>query len=164
MTRHLLALVLIVSAVCAASLTAEPQGPPPATPTTAPQSPPLFIGGASPQIAIVAGHANRSEAGIGALLPWADRLWFVGYVAHKAGEGIGLYWLDESLTLHKHPASVVGTFTNRYIHNPSNQAFIGPYVIDTAGNVRVIDALKTFRLTSVMTHLTDQEHKSTCSR
>ena len=36
------------------------------------EAPPIFINGASPQIAVVAGHENRSEAGIGALLPWAE--------------------------------------------------------------------------------------------
>jgi hypothetical protein len=70
-----------------------------------------------------------------------------------------LYWLDEKMQMHKHPASVVGTFTNRYIHNPSNQAFIGPHVIDTKGNVRTIETLKDFRLTSVMDHLTDPKNK-----
>lgn len=120
---------------------------------------PIQSGKAFPQIAVVAGHENRSEAGIGALLPWADRLWFVAYVAHKSGEGTGLYWLDEKMVMHKHSASVVGTFTNRYIHNPTNQAFLGPHLIDTNGNVRTIEALKNFRLTSVMDHLTDPENK-----
>lgn len=121
--------------------------------------PPIQINGVFPNITVVAGHDNRSEAGIGALLPWADRLWFVAYVAHKRGEGTGLYWLDEKMQMHKHPASVVGTFTNRYIHNPTNQAFLGPHVIDTKGNVRTIEALKDFRLTSVMDHLTDPNNK-----
>lgn len=138
--------VLIATSACAGAPGTRDAGPP-------------FVGGSSPQIAVVAGHENRSEAGIGALLPWADRLWFVAYVAHKQGEGTGLYWLDESMRMHKHPASVVGTFTNRFIHNPSNQAFLGPHLIDTKGHVRTIDALKTFRLTSVMDHLTDPEHK-----
>jgi hypothetical protein len=57
------------------------------------------INGAFPQIAVVAGHENRNEAGIGALLPWADRLWFVAYVAHKRGEGTGLYCLDEKMQM-----------------------------------------------------------------
>ncbi len=123
------------------------------------EAPPIFVNGASPQIAVVAGHENRSEAGIGALLPWADRLWFVAYVAHIRGEGTGLYWLDEKMQMHKHPASVVGTFTNRYIHNSSNQAFLGPHVIDTKGNVRTIETIKNVRLTSTMTHLTDPKNK-----
>lgn len=123
------------------------------------EAPPIMVGGASPQIAVIAGHENRSEAGIGALLPWADRLWFVAYVAHIRGEGTGLYWLDEKMQMHKHPASVVGTFTNRYIHTPSNQAFLGPHVIDSKGNVRTIEAIKDKRLTATMTHLVDPKNK-----
>lgn len=122
-------------------------------------TPPIQIGGAFPQISVVAGPTNRSEAGIGALLPWADRLWFVSYVAHKQGEGTGLYWLDEHMEMHKHPASIVGTFTNRYIHNPTNVAFLGPHIISATGEVRTIDALKNYRLTSVMDHLTDPRNK-----
>ena len=52
------------------------------TPAQGPTAPPIQVGGAFPQISVVAGAANRSEAGVGALLPWADRLWFVAYVAH----------------------------------------------------------------------------------
>lgn len=63
------------------------------------------------------------------------------------------------MQMHKHPASVVGTFTNRYIHNPSNQAFLGPHVIDTKGNVRTIDAIRNARLTATIKHLTDPEDK-----
>jgi hypothetical protein len=48
----------------------------------------------------------RSEAGIGGLVPWADRPWFVGYVAHIAGAGLGLYEVDTRLTMRRHPASV----------------------------------------------------------
>ncbi len=50
------------------------------------EAPPVFIDGASLQIAIDTGHENRSEAGIGASLPRAYRLWFVAYVAHIRGE------------------------------------------------------------------------------
>jgi hypothetical protein len=80
-------------------------------------------------------------------------------VAHINGEGTGLFWVDEKMQLHKHPASVVGTFTNRYIHNPSNHAFLGPHVIDTKGNVRTIEALKGHRLTATMDHLTDPQNR-----
>src|SRR6185369_16913532 len=120
---------------------------------------PINIGGVFPDIAVVAGHNNRSEAGVGALLPWADRLWFVSYVAHASGEGTGLYWVDDKMQLYRHPSSVVGTFTNRYIHNPSDQAFLGPHVIDVKGGVRTIEALKGYRLTATIDHLTDPANK-----
>ncbi len=123
------------------------------------EAPPIQINGVFPNITTIAEYDNPTEAGIGALLPWANRLWFVSYVAHIKGEGTGLYWVDENMRMHKHPASVVGTFTNRYIHMPSSQAFIGPHVIDTKGNVRTIEAIKGVRLTSTMDHLTDPQNK-----
>ena len=38
----------------------------------------------------------RSECGIGALMPWAGRLWMITYVSHKSssGSGTGLYEID----------------------------------------------------------------------
>jgi hypothetical protein len=122
-------------------------------------APPIQVGNAFPNITTIAEYNAPTEAGIGALLPWANRLWFVSYVAHIRGEGTGLYWVDENMRMHKHPASVVGTFTNRYIHVPSSQAFLGPHVIDTKGNVRTIDAIKNVRLTSTIDHLTDPNNK-----
>jgi hypothetical protein len=125
------------------------------------KEPPIQVNGAFPSISVVAGHGDRSEAGIGALLPWANRLWLISYVAHIRGEDqrLGLFYLDEQMRMHKHPASVIGTFTNRYIHNPSDQAFIGPHAIDTKGNVRTIEALKNQRATATMTHLIDPQNK-----
>ena len=123
------------------------------------EAPPIQVNGVFPNITTIAEFNTPSEAGIGALLPWAGRLWFVSYVSHIRGEGTGLYWIDERMQLHKHPASVVGTFTNRYIHMPSGQAFLGPHVIDMKGNVRTIEAIKGHRLTSTMDHLTDPDNK-----
>jgi hypothetical protein len=59
----------------------------------------------------------------------------------------------------RRPESVVGTFTNRLVHSPSNQLFIGPHVIDADRNVRTIEPLCETRLCSTMVHLTDPEHK-----
>jgi len=80
---------------------------------------PFSISGVFPSLAVKAEyHPRRSETGIGALMPWADRLWFVTYVAHKqgTGDGTGLFFIDGALKLYKHPASVVGTYANRLIH------------------------------------------------
>jgi hypothetical protein len=123
------------------------------------EEPPVQINGVFPSLSVVAGSNNRSEAGIGAMLPWADRLWLVAYVSHIKGEGTGLYWIDEKMQMHKHPASVVGTFANRYIHNATDQAILGPHLIDTRGNVRTIEALKGHRLTATVDHLTDPQNK-----
>ncbi len=121
---------------------------------------PVNIKGVFPNLTIMAdGMGSRSEAGIGALVPWANKLWVVGYVAHIEGEGLGLYEIEEDMTMRWHPASVTGTFANRMVHWQSGQAFIGPHAIDEKGNVRTIEALKGFRLTATVRHLDDPENK-----
>jgi len=121
-----------------------------------------IISGVSPGLAVVAGHTPRSESGIGALMPWADRLWLVSYVAHKkeSGTGTGLFEVDEHLRMRKHPASVVGTYANRFVHRESNQLMIGPHLIDAAGNVRTVKALVDHRLAATMAHLTAPKSKA----
>jgi hypothetical protein len=101
------------------------------------------------------GTGSDSEAGIGALIPWADRLWAVGYVAHIRGSGLGLYEVSADMKWAKRPESVTGTYANRYIHWPSKQAFIGPYAISQSGEVRTIEGLVKHRLTATAAHLTD---------
>jgi hypothetical protein len=86
-------------------------------------------------------------------MPWANRLWAVSYVAHIKGSGLGLYEIDENMVMKKHPLSYTGTYANRYIHNPSHHAILGPYFIDTLGNVRIAHDLKKHRLTANMEHL-----------
>jgi hypothetical protein len=122
---------------------------------------PVHFSGVVPRLAMVADHSPRSEAGIGALMPWAGRLWAITYTAHKAatGSGTGLFTIDEDMQLHKHPASVVGTYANRFVHGPSDQLFIGPHAIDTQGNVRTIPALVDHRLAATTAHLGDPENK-----
>jgi hypothetical protein len=102
----------------------------------------------------------RSESGVGALMPWADVLWAVTYVSHKAktGSGTGLYEIDENLKIRQRHVSN-GTHANRLVHTQSNQVFIGPYAIDMAGNIRVIKDLLDYRLTATMTHLTDPANR-----
>jgi hypothetical protein len=119
---------------------------------------PIRVGNVFPHTTVIApGVGSTSETGIGAMIPWADRLWIVGYVAHIQGSGIGLYELREDMTFTRHPESVTGTFANRLVHWESKQVFIGPHAIDEKGNVRTIDALKTQRLTSTCRHLTSPE-------
>ena len=126
----------------------------------------MNISGVQPDLAVLADHEpRRSETGIGALMPWANRLWMVTYVAHTktTGAGTGLFWLDVDdegrITRTKHPESRVGTYANRIIHRESNQLFIGPHAIDTRGNVRTIDELVDTRLAATARHLSDPEHK-----
>ena len=122
----------------------------------------INIGGVFPHLSVKAGHyPKRSETGIGALMPWAERLWFVTYVSHKqgSGDGTGLFVIDDELTITKHPASVVGTYANRMIHRQTSQCIIGPHIIDTEGNVRTFESLVDIRLTATCEHLTEPERK-----
>jgi len=51
---------------------------------------PLNIGGVVPSLSVKADLTPvRSESGIGALMPWANKLWLVSYVSHKARSGSG---------------------------------------------------------------------------
>jgi hypothetical protein len=129
---------------------------------TKPNTPHLNLSGVLPHLAVKAGHLpKRTETGIGALMPWANRLWFVTYVAHKTGtgDGTGLFSIDDSFALTKHPESVVGTYANRMIHAESNQLFIGPHVIDIEGHIRTITPLANIRITATCRHLTDPAGK-----
>lgn len=123
---------------------------------------PVAISGVVPSLAVKAKHLpRRSETGIGALMPWADKLWFVTYVAHKSptGDGTGLFSIDDDLQVTKHPESVVGTYANRLVHKETSQLFIGPHVIDVDGTVRTIDDLVDIRITGTARHLDDPANK-----
>ncbi len=103
---------------------------------------------------------ERTECGIGALMPWADGLYAITYNSHKkaTGTGLGLYRMDENLKLEKlHLHN--GTHANRLVHHESNQCFIGPYVIDSGGQWKFIEAFEDHRLTSTMRHLTDPANR-----
>ncbi len=120
------------------------------------------ISGVFPHLAVKAEHhPNRTETGIGALMPWANKLWFVTYVAHKqgSGDGTGLFTVDDDMQIARHPASVVGTYANRMIHKESDQCIIGPHIIDTEGNVRTFKTLVDTRITGTARHLTDPQNK-----
>jgi hypothetical protein len=123
---------------------------------------PPFISGVNPGLSMTAeSEAPRTESGIGALMPWADKLWAVTYPSHGAatGNGTGLYEIGEDLTMEKHEESVVGTYANRMIHSESDQAIIGPHIIDADAQVRTFDGLlnddeeRPNRLTATMEHL-----------
>ena len=118
------------------------------------------ISGVFPHLGVkVSSQPLRTETGIGGLMPWADRLWFVTYVAHKVGNDTGLFSVDDDLRIQRHPASVVGTYANRMIHAPTNQCIIGPHAIDADGRVRTFEGLVDTRLTATCTHLTDPARK-----
>ena len=121
----------------------------------------ICISGVVPKLTPKAEHVPRSESGIGALMPWANRLWFVTYVSHKkgTGAGTGLFFIDDDFNLHKHPESVVGTYANRLIHPPTNLCVIGSHLIDPDGKVTTIKSIQEHRLTATMAHPEDAENK-----
>ncbi|MHC4180402.1 MAG: hypothetical protein ACYSWU_23105, partial [Planctomycetota bacterium] len=103
---------------------------------------------------------SYTEAGIGAVVPWADRLWYVSYVAHKSGERVGLYEITPELEIRRRPESIVGTHAGRMVHRESSQLIIGPYVIDAEGKVRVVEHLaRNERVTAIARHLKDPANK-----
>jgi hypothetical protein len=119
------------------------------------------INGVFPNLTVFApGVGSTSETGIGALIPWADKLWAIGYVAHIQGSGIGLYEISDNMTMRLHPESVTGTFANRMVHWETEQAVIGPHVINANGNVRTFHELSTHRLTATARHLTFPETRA----
>lgn len=117
----------------------------------------LNISGVIPKFTASAGiDGPKSETGIGAVMPWANKLWFITYVAHteKSGSGTGLFEINENFEIAKRPESVVGTYANRMIHSGTNQLMIGPHFVDVHGDVRTITELVNHRLTACMPHLT----------
>lgn len=118
-----------------------------------------LISGIRPDFAVQAGTSKpRNELGIGALMPWAGKLWAVSYIAHIGNNG-GLYSLDTHMNLERHPESISGTFANRFVHAPSDSIVIGPHIIDARGNVRTCRTLADYRLAGTCRHLTDPDNK-----
>ncbi len=59
----------------------------------------------------------------------------------------------------KRPESYVGTYANRFIHYPSDQLIIGPYVIDADRRVRTIRDRWEVRLCATMAHPKAPKHR-----
>ena len=118
----------------------------------------LEVSGRYPHLAL---FNHGGECGIGAVVPWAGKLWGVTYSPHSPrGSDDKLFEIDESLALVIRPEGIGGTPANRLIHRESNQLFIGPYVIDSSGAVRVIPYDQAIgRPTATMRHLTDPAKK-----
>lgn len=126
---------------------------------------PVQISGVYPHLCTYTVEPGESfqlnECGIGALVPWAGRLWMITYGAHHPdGSTHKLYSIDKDLNMTIHPESVGGTPAGRMIHKESNQLVLGHYLIDSKGKVRVISP-KTMpaRVTAIARHLTDPENK-----
>lgn len=116
---------------------------------------PVELSGIHPHLAM---FNDEGECGVGALAPWAGRLWAVTYAPHnpRGDHSNKLYSVTPALAQLAHPESVGGTPASRMIHPESNQLFIGPYAVDAAGTVRAIPHAAMFgRPTGTARHLTD---------
>ena len=119
---------------------------------------PASLSGIYPKLAM---FNDENECGIGAVVPWADRLWVITYAPHKPeGSSDKLYEVTPDLRQIVRPESIGGTPANRMIHRESGQLFIGPYAIDAQRRVRVIPYRELFgRLTANARHLADPTRK-----
>ena len=146
-------------ALAAAGLSgaAAPPADTPATqaaPVHAPGTGMPRISGVYPHLAMTNAHA---ECGVGAVVPWAGKLWVITYGPHLPnGSTDKLYEIAPDLTRVVRPESVGGTPANRFIHPATNQLNIGPHFIDAQGKVRTLSpAVAPGRLTATAAHLTD---------
>ena len=70
---------------------------------------------------------GHEECGIGAVVPWADKLWMITYAPHKPkGSDHKLYSIDQNLTMTVHHESVGGTPAGRMIHHESCLLYTSP--------------------------------------
>lgn len=106
-------------------------------------------------------YNSQGECGTGAVVPWAGKLWAITYSPHEPnGSDDKLYEIDENLNISIRSESIGGTPANRMIHNESNQLFLGPYVINNEGTVRVLPYTKMpGRHTGNARHLNDPSNK-----
>ncbi len=102
-------------------------------------------------------NGDGGENGIGAITPWANKLWMVTYSPHlPKGSSDKLYSIDKDLNVTIHPESIGGTPANRMIHKESNQFITSNYFIDDKGKIRTIPfSIMPGRMTATARHLTD---------
>ena len=121
---------------------------------------PFVVSGVLPTIVGTAESApNRSECGVGAIMAWADALYYVTYLSVPgAGNGTGLYKVTPNMeqTLVAEHSSV---FANRLLIPGMNSIVIGPYIIDAVGGVRTIPSLLHVRIGGMAEHLLYPETK-----
>lgn len=130
----------------------------------------IFISGIYPHLTTYGvysqngGHykEGHNECGIGAVVPWAGKLWMVNYAPHQPrGSEHKLFSVDPDLSqpMTVHPESVGGTPAGRMIHAESNQLLIAHHLIDENGKVRTIQPKDMpIRVTAIARHLVDPQN------
>ena len=117
---------------------------------------PECIDGIYPHLAM---FNDEGECGTGAVVPWAGSLWVMTYGPHcPVGSSDRLYQITPDLKQVVRPESIGGTHANRLVHRASGQVLMGPYLIDSKGNVRVVPiAAMPGRLTGAALDWTDPD-------
>ncbi len=118
----------------------------------------MNISGVYPHLAMTNTH---DECGVGAVVPWAGKLWAMTYGPHQpTGSTDKLYEIAPDLSRVTRAELIGGTPANRFIHTPSNQLIIGPYFISASGNVRKLSySTLPGRYTATAAHLTDPANR-----
>jgi hypothetical protein len=119
---------------------------------------PLAVDGIYPHLAMFNDHP---ECGVGAVVPFAGRLWAITYAPHMPkGSTDKLYEIAPDLTRVVREESTGGTPANRLFHRETGQLVIGPYVIDQDRRVRVLPYTEMLgRPTGTARHLTQPDRK-----
>ena len=114
--------------------------------------------GIYPHLAVF--NQSDGECGIGAVVSWAGKLWYLTYMPHaQNGSDDKFYELDTDLRVAIRPESIGGTPAGRMIHRESDQLLIGAYLVDGQGQVRVIPpSVMPGRITAMCRHLTGPEN------
>lgn len=110
-------------------------------------------------------YNREGECGIGAVVPWAGRLWVITYAPHAPKSSSDrLYAISPALELEAREESIGGTCANRLIHRESQQLFLGRHVIDREGRVRTLSPELVYgRLTATARHLEEPASKVVCA-
>jgi len=119
----------------------------------------VCLSGIYPHLAV--SNNEAAEVGIGAVVPWAGRLWAITYTGHApAGSSDKLYEITPELKITTRSESIGGTPANRFIHTASQQLNIGPYFIDTNRTVRILPYSQApGRPTATAAHLSDPANR-----
>lgn len=160
---------LVLPTICV-QLACNAQSPKAGTsyqPFVAAPAKPLQISGVYPHLTVfnegggTPCKGDGNEGGIGAVVPWAGKLWMITYSPHcPNGSSDKLYSIDEQLNLFVHPESIGGTPANRLIHKESNQLITSSYFIDSTGKVRTVPfTAMPGRMTATARHLSDPANK-----
>ena len=119
---------------------------------------PVAYSGIYPHLAVA--NNTTSESGIGAVMDWAGKLWYMTYPAHfTAGSPDNLYSVRPDLAQRLHPRYPGSTNANRYVDPSRQRMFIGSAIVDAQGVVRPLPVAREGglrgRLTGTGPHLSD---------